>query len=64
MARKRLNSHIGSDFEDYLREQGQLESATALAIKRVLAWQLSAAVKRDGAEGGRGASDGSSRPSS
>ena len=45
MARKKVNPHIGSDFEDYLREQGQLESATALAIKRVLAWQLSAAMK-------------------
>jgi DNA-binding Xre family transcriptional regulator len=46
MARKKVNPHVGSDFEDYLREQGQFESATALAIKRVLAWQLSEAMKR------------------
>jgi DNA-binding Xre family transcriptional regulator len=44
--RRRWYPAIGSDFEDYLREQGQLESATALAIKRVFAWQLSAAMKR------------------
>ena len=46
MARKKMNPHLGSDFEDYLREQGQLQSATALAIKRILAWQLSVAMKR------------------
>jgi len=37
MTRKRVNPHIGSDFEDFLREEGRLEEATALAIKRVLA---------------------------
>lgn len=31
---------IGSSFEDYLKEQGMMEETTAIAVKRVLAWQL------------------------
>jgi len=46
MASKKVNPHIGSDFEDFLRDEGQLEEATALAIKRVLAWQFARAMKR------------------
>ena len=45
MARKKVNPHMGSDFEEFLAEEGQLEAATAVAIKRVLAWQLAAAMK-------------------
>jgi predicted XRE-type DNA-binding protein len=45
MARKKANRHIGSDFEDFLAEEGQLEAATAVAIKRVLAWQIQQAMK-------------------
>ena len=37
MARKKRNPHVGGDFEDFLAEEGQLEGATAVAIKRVLA---------------------------
>ena len=36
-ARRKANPRIGSEFEDFLREEGRLEEATALAIKRVLA---------------------------
>jgi antitoxin HicB len=32
--------HVGSTFEDFLREQGTLEETTNRAIKRVLARQL------------------------
>ena len=46
MARKKPNPHIGSDFEDFLREEGRLEASTAQAIKRVLAWQLGQAMKQ------------------
>ncbi len=35
-----MNKHIGSDFDDFLDEEGVLEEATALAVKRVLAWLL------------------------
>ena len=45
MARKKRNPHIGSDFEAFLAEEGQLEGATAVAIKRVLAWQIAQAMK-------------------
>jgi predicted XRE-type DNA-binding protein len=48
MARKKASRHVGSDFEDFLREEGTLESSTARAIKRVLAWQLLQAMKQSG----------------
>jgi ParB-like chromosome segregation protein Spo0J len=44
--RRRANPRIGSDFEDFLREEGRLEEATAVAGKRVLAWELEEAMKR------------------
>lgn len=37
---------IGSTFEDYLKEQGALEETTAVAVKRVLAWQLELAMTK------------------
>jgi antitoxin HicB len=36
---KRID-HSGSSFEDFLREEGVLEEAEAVAIKRVIAWQM------------------------
>jgi antitoxin HicB len=38
---------IGSSFEDYLREQGTMEETTAIAVKRVLAWQLGQAMAQE-----------------
>ncbi len=32
--------NIGSDFDDFLAEEGLLESSTAVAVKRVVAWQI------------------------
>ena len=46
MGRKRANPRIGSDFEDFLREEGRLEEATAVAVKRVLAWEFQEAMKK------------------
>lgn len=46
MGRKRANPRIGSDFEDFLRKEGRLEEATAVAVKRVLAWEFEEAMKR------------------
>jgi antitoxin HicB len=40
------NKHIGSDFDDFLKEEGIQEEATAAAIKRVIAWQLAEAMKK------------------
>lgn len=35
----------GQLFEDFLREQGTCEEATEVAVKRVLAFQIAAAMK-------------------
>jgi DNA-binding Xre family transcriptional regulator len=37
--------HIGSSVEDFLDEEGILESSTANAIKSVIAWQLAEEMK-------------------
>ena len=37
--------HIGSTLEDFLREENRLEKARAIAIKRVLAWQIEQAMQ-------------------
>ncbi len=36
---------LGSDFDDFLAEEGLLEEAEAVAIKRVLAYQIASAMK-------------------
>ena len=45
MARRK---HIGSDFDQFLAEEGVLEHATAVAIKRVITWQIQQVMKSDG----------------
>ena len=40
------NKHIGSDFDDFLKEEGIQEEVTAAAIESVIAWQLTEAMKR------------------
>ena len=42
------NRHIGSSFGDFLKEEGIYEAVTAHAVKRVLAWQISQAMKAQG----------------
>ena len=34
------NKHIGSDFDDFLAEEGLLEQAETVVIKRVIAYQV------------------------
>lgn len=41
-----MHSHIGSDFEDFLVEEGLAEEVSAAALKRVIAWQLAEAMKQ------------------
>lgn len=43
---KKPHPHIGSDFEDFLRDEGRLDEATAIAIKRVLAWEFQQAMEK------------------
>ena len=37
--------HVGSDFDDFLREEGLLDEVEAVAAKRVLAFQISEAMR-------------------
>ncbi len=39
------DKHVGSDFDDFLAEEGLLEASTAVATKRAIAWQIGAAMK-------------------
>ena len=34
------NPHMGSSFDGFLAEEGLLDEATAVAVKRVIAWQI------------------------
>lgn len=43
-----MNPYIGSDFDDFLAEDGIKEDVTAAALKRVLAYQLAQAMKKHG----------------
>ena len=40
--------HPGQFFEDFLKEQGDYEDTTERAVKRVLAFQLSEEMKKQG----------------
>ena len=40
------NKHIGSNFDDFLKEENLLEQTEATAIKRVIAFQLQKAMKK------------------
>lgn len=37
--------NIGSSFDDFLKEEAILEETTAVALKRVIAWQIAAEMK-------------------
>ena len=37
--------NIGSSFDDFLKEEALLDEASALAIKRVIAWQIDQEMK-------------------
>jgi hypothetical protein len=45
------NQHIGSSFEDFLKEEGIFEEVQIQAIKEVLAWQIKQAIKIQGLKG-------------
>ena len=40
--------HIGSSFDDFLAEDAMLEEVSAVAIKRVVAWQIAQEMKAQG----------------
>jgi antitoxin HicB len=39
------NKHIGSDFDDFLKQEGILEESSAAAAKRVIAFQVQKLMK-------------------
>lgn len=47
MSRKK-KGRIGSSFDEFLKEEGDYEETSAVAIKRVLAWQLEKAMAKEG----------------
>jgi hypothetical protein len=38
-------SNMGSNFDDFLAEEGMLEEVTVIAVKRMVAWQIAQAMK-------------------
>ncbi len=42
---KNSNKHIGSHFDDFLKDEGLLEQTEVVALKRVIAFQLQDAMK-------------------
>lgn len=43
-----MTKHIGTDFDDFLEGEGLKEDVTAAALKRVIAWQIKEAMKKQG----------------
>ena len=43
-----MNKNIGSNFDDFLKEESLLDGAEAIAIKRVIAYQVQEALKKKG----------------
>lgn len=41
-----MSKHIGSSLDDFLKEEGVYEETQALAIKEVVVWQLTEAMKK------------------
>jgi hypothetical protein len=45
-AARKANPHIGSDFDEFLREEGIYDQVRAVAVKRVLAYDLERNMQR------------------
>jgi ribosome-binding protein aMBF1 (putative translation factor) len=45
---KKKNPHWGSSLDDFLKEEGIREAARAEALTRVVAWQLSREMEKQG----------------
>lgn len=44
---KKPNPHIGSSLDDFLKEEGILEEARAVAIKEAIAFQVQKAMEKE-----------------
>lgn len=47
MTEMEKNINDGSSFDDFLKEENIFEEATAVSIKRVLAWQITQAMANE-----------------
>jgi len=47
MTQQKEKGRVGSSFESFLKDQGVYEKTTEQAVKRVLAYQLAAAMKKN-----------------
>lgn len=45
-ASRKANPHLGSDFDEFLREEGIYDQAQAVAVKRVLAYDIERNMQR------------------
>lgn len=45
-AAPKANPHIGSDFDEFLREEQVYDEAQAVAVKRVLAFELEQGMRK------------------
>lgn len=48
MSNKKQNRHWGADFDDFLKEEGLLADVEAVAIKRVIAFQVRKFMDEEG----------------
>jgi len=46
MKSKKRNPHLGSDFDDFLAQEGMLADVESVAIKRVVAFQIAQMIEQ------------------
>ena len=44
--KNKQNKHVGSDFDEFLQDEGILEESQAVAAKRVIAYQINEAMQK------------------
>ena len=47
MAKNEIDPHLGSDFDDFLEEEGLLQEVKVVAAKRVIAWQIAEIMDKE-----------------
>lgn len=47
-ATKRKNPHLGSRFDDFMKEQGLYDTARSRVVKEVIVWQIAEQMKQQG----------------
>jgi antitoxin HicB len=47
MAKKKINPHVGNDFDRFLEEEGILHEVEIVAAKRVIAWQIAEIMRKE-----------------